>query len=143
MKLPPPPCAVLCYFRNNVISAQILNQYPSEMTHGIENISRRLVCHMNTSTAHGFPASCYHHLNLAGQPMQPSLFPPKIQINCISELVYDANPDIQPLYSETTCLNPGLKICKQKWPILNVYHMSWVSSHLFCTGHSSAGPVKS
>ena len=49
--------------------------------------ARRLVWNTNTSTANGFPASCYHHLNLAGQPMQPSLFPPKIKFNCTSGLV--------------------------------------------------------
>ena len=78
--------------------------------------ARRLVWNTNTSTANGFPASCYHHLNLAGQPMQPSLFLPKL--NSIAsagwfkmQIRYSTNaPE-----DHNIILNPGFKICRLKW----------------------------
>ena len=71
------------------VSDYFANSQPDSNDGREKNYSdaRRLVWNTNTSTANGFPASCYHHLNLAGQPMQPSLFPPKIKFNCISGLV--------------------------------------------------------
>ena len=90
-------------FEGSAISVQIDERDPNDGSEKKYSDARRLVvCIKNTSTAHGFPASCYHHLNLVGQPVQPSLFPPKIKFNCIIELAQDEKPNIQPMFPVTT-----------------------------------------
>lgn len=82
-----PPLSSFNFFEGSATSLQIRNQDPNDGREKDYSDAHRLVWNTNTSTANGFPASCYHHLHLAGQPMQPSLFPPKIKFNRISGLV--------------------------------------------------------